>query len=92
MTGRAKPARHLATRLDRVEHCLLLAETVVSILQSDSHVEHDNIITLLDKEVKYALEALAQVRQDLEVPALTSRIAQARQRCSGSQREQDPPR
>jgi hypothetical protein len=59
--------RRLDARLDRIEHCLFLAETVVAILQSDSHIESDSIVTALGSEAASALEALAQARQNLEL-------------------------
>ena len=66
MSRKVKFAVQLRTRLDRIEHCLLLAETVANVLQSDSHLEHDSIVGLLGVEAVVALERITEVRQNLD--------------------------
>jgi len=43
-------AVQLGPRLDQIERCLVLAETVANVLQSDSHLEHDSIVRMLGAE------------------------------------------
>lgn len=65
----------LGSRLDQIEHCLVLAETVANVLQSDSHLDDDSIIRLLEAE-----GSLCPGRRDGAVAALeSSRMPPSRQ-------------
>ena len=65
MAGKGKQIRKLMGSLDRVERCLFLAETTVSVLQDDVGAERD-LVTELNRDIQSALAALAMVRGELK--------------------------
>jgi hypothetical protein len=66
MAGKGKQIRKLMGSLDRVERCLFLAETTVSVLQDDVGAERDSLVTELNRDIQSALAALAMVRGELK--------------------------
>lgn len=65
-TSSIEPPAGLAERLNEIEHCLLLAETVAGLLKSGDPPEAESAIAMLCVEAEAALGAMAQVRNDLE--------------------------
>ena len=65
-TSSSPPSAGLAEQLDKIEHCLLLAETVAGLLKSGDPPEAESAIAMLCVEAEAALGAMAQVRNDLE--------------------------
>jgi hypothetical protein len=57
----------VAACLDRIERCVLLAETAGGVLGSGLHRESECVAEMLDEEAASAIQALEEARKQLVI-------------------------